>query len=797
MILLRYLISLLGLCSILLCSPFAQAQKGPQLGYMYPPVLKAGQANQVQLGGYDFTPDLHWFFYHPGVTVCEASSPGEYQITPPPYWTGPRMSVASPMIAREVKAIVQVSPDSPTGLGYFQVANANGISQTSAYLVREGEEVEELRWRDDVQYLTSIPIGVSGRLRRLTEVDRYRFQAVKDGLVHIVLHARRLGSNFNAMLKVENAQGECLVDVADTLGTDCHVVFPVRNESEYTISIHDADFRGDASFVYHLSIDDRPVIERCFPDTLTPGVRNEVECYGWGIVSGARKLESTRIFIDVPADYIGNEWQESIATAFGTVALKVPVGQRNVPRVELAVGEKVTGAFALSNHFRPAVKEHRYGWKALGGIEWQIDLQSILFGSNLDLELQLLDASGKLVASSEDVVGSTDPMLKYRTDTDTELTLVIKRLLTCEEEELNRYFLYVRPVEIGFRLTMEQALPVALGGKREWIIKAERQGGHDAEIVLEVSGLPEGVTLQGEKKIDSGKNEVKWILDVASTSKVVAAPLRVAGEAMIEGEKQRREAVAKVGRGLAPLKLSQMQVQEALLAMTMEPPFEILLLDKTRQRDTPRGATCVVEMDIVRKPGYEGEILVEMAAQQSRYLCGSYGLNARAAPGVKRIEYGAWMSEWLGTEYTMRMATHGVAQVADPQGNMRYLVKGTDAPVTMIMEGALLKVSTESSIVPAKLGESVVLPVRISRSPKLVGAVTVQLDWPSELRDLCQASTISLSETEIAGELTLDIPNDPRLTGQWRISVRANGQTGQWPVQAFGEIELRVGSQRL
>ena len=142
----------------------------------------------------------------------------------------------------------------------------------------------------------------------------------------------------------------------------------------------------------------------------------------------------------------------------------------------------------------------------------------------------------------------------------------------------------------------------------------------------------------------------------------------------------------------------------------------------------------------------------------------------------------------------MRMATHGVAQVADPQGNLRYLVKGTDAPVTMIMEGALLKVSTESSIVPAKLGESVVLPVRISRSPKLVGEVTVQLEWPSELRDLCQASTITLSETEVAGELMLHIPNDPRLTGQWRISVRASSQTGQWPVQAFGEIELRIGS---
>jgi hypothetical protein len=198
-------------------------------------------------------------------------------------------------------------------------------------------------------------------------------------------------------------------------------------------------------------------------------------------------------------------------------------------------------------------------------------------------------------------------------------------------------------------------------------------------------------------------------------------------------------------------------------------------------------------MDVIRKGGYEGEILLEMAAQQSRYLCGSYGLSVKAPPGAKRIEYGAWMSEWLGTEYTMRMATHGVGQVADPQGNMRYLVKATDAPVTMIMEGALLKVSSERTIVSAKLGEHVVLPVKISRSPKLTEAVTVQLDLPSEIRDLCKTTTLTLNATEGAGELTIDIPNEFRLKGPWHFFIRAVGTSSGWPVQAFSEIELRVG----
>lgn len=770
----------------------AVAQKAPQLGYMFPPVLKVGETNEVQLGGYDLTPDLQWFFYQSGIALKQSTVPGEFLITPPPYWNGPRMSVASPLIAREVSATIEVGSDVPSGLGYFQTANANGISQTAPYLVSRGVEVTEKRWRDDVQELESIPAGVSGRLRRLTEVDRYRFRATKDGLVQIDLHARRLGSNFNAMLTVEDEQGVRLVDVADTLGTDLQVVFPVKRDSHYTLSLHDADFRGDASFVYHLAIDDQPKAVRCFPSSITRGARTEVDVYGWGLASGKARIESVRRSIDVPADASGDVWLERFESAAGSVEVTMPIATTAVSRVDVAPGNEVSGAFELTNVFQTPEKEQRYRWKVSAGTTWQVESQAILFGSALDLELQLLDAMGKVVASSEDSLGTTDPLLRHRSAQDTELTLVVRRLTQCDEPEANRYFLSVRPQASDFRLTLEQALPVAVSGKREWIIKAERLGGHDAEIALDVAGLSEGVTLQGEKKIASGQNEVKWTLEVAPNVKVTAASLSVTGESIIEGKVERREALATISKSLAPLKFADMHVNRALLAITLTPPFDIFLLDKTRQRDTPRGATCVAEMDVVRKEGFDGEVLIEMAAQQSRYLCGSYGLSVKVPAGVKRIEYGAWMSEWLGTEYTMRMATHGVAQVADPQGYLRYVVKATDAPVTMIMEGALLKLAPERTIVTARLGERIVLPIKISRSPKFAEAVEVDFDLPAELRDLCQTSKLTLDASEVSGELTLELPNDSRLVGTWKIPLRAVGQTKHWPIQAFSEIELRV-----
>lgn len=770
----------------------AYAQKAPQLGYMYPPVLKTGATNEVQLGGYDFTPDMQWFFYGEGIELLQASSPGEYIITPPPYWTGPRLSLGNPLIAREVTAKIQVAETSPTGLRYFQAANANGIAQTAAYLLRAGNEVVESRWRDEPQDLGVVPVGISGRLSRLTEVDRYCFTAQHDGLVFVELHARRLGGNFNAILKVEDNQQRCLVDVSDTLGTDCRFVFPAQKGVPYKLSLHDADFRGDASYVYHLAIEDRPIIERCYPAKIAPGKRAEIEFIGWGLASGAAKLESLKQMIEVPSDCAAPAWKQTIDTALGRAEIEIPISQQPEPLIHASPGDAMEGSFVVSKIFNSSEKEHRYRWKVPAMTSWELELETLRFGSDLDLELSVLDSMGKVLAASEDSAGTMDPAIVYTSNSDAEVTLVIRRFTSAEEELANRYVLQVRPQVCDFSLTMEQAIPVVVGGKKEWNIKAERRGGHDAEITLDIFGVPEGVSIQGEKKIAAGKNEVKLTFEVTPTAKVAAVPLRVSGESNVEGQVVRRDAFATASKVIAPLKLEHKQISAALMGITMSPPFDIFLLDKTRQRDTPRGATCVAEMDIVRKDGFEGEIVLEMAAQQSRYLCGSYGLSVKVPPGVKRVEYGAWMSEWLGTEYTMRMATHGVAQVADPQGNLRYLIKATDAPITMIMEGAILKVASEPTILRAKLGERVAMPVKISRSPKLAEVVSVRVDIPSEIRALCQGAEVRLAANESETELIVQLPDDPRLLGHWQIPIRAMSHLSGWPVQAFCQIELRV-----
>ena len=60
----------------------------PKLGYVFPPVVKAGQTTEVQLGGYDFTSDMQFFVHDERLKVTASGAPGEFFVPEPPYWFG-------------------------------------------------------------------------------------------------------------------------------------------------------------------------------------------------------------------------------------------------------------------------------------------------------------------------------------------------------------------------------------------------------------------------------------------------------------------------------------------------------------------------------------------------------------------------------------------------------------------------------------------------------------------------------------------------------------------------------------
>lgn len=792
---------LIALLACLLGTPLrGQAQKPPGVGYVFPPVVRAGETAEVVLGGFDWTDDLDWFVHRGDVHLEPPGPLGDYLITPPPYWTGPRASIPALPIAREVAARIRVDVGAAAGLVRWQVANANGASPTAVFLVSSDQEIVETRSRDLPQRLPELPVSVSGRLGRLAEEDRYEFSVPQDGLVTIDLLARRLGARFHGQIEVLDHSGRVIADFADTQGLDGALTFAAKGGELYTARLHDVDFRGDRSFIYRLALKVSPRVITTLPARGRRGETLEVEFVGYGLATGAAVLESVRQTVQFSSEPAASVHRHRLSTPAGAVEVEIPVG--DLPEVAAALPAAssdralpIVPPLGMTVRASPGEEDLRFDWESTEKQAWTVAVQSQEIGSPLDFSLRVLGPNGALLAESDDQPGTLDPQVQFTSPKGGRYTAVL-HCLTPRSGRLDETFrIEVRPQSPGFTLGIPQTVAVPLGGKAGLKVTIERTGGFTGPIAITAEGLPRGTQPAGDWTIPEGKGEATLSLEAAADADVTAARIRITGTADIGGKPIAQEAVARGDGPLGFVAGDPPPTLPLLLAVAMEPPFEIKVVDRERQREVHRGTTYPAELEIHRREGFTGAMQIAMSAQQDRDRQGVRGpLLSVAAPesaGPQPILYPCTMPEWLSTELTRRIVVHGVAGVPDPKGRIRYLTRAGDARITMIMEGALLKLTAGSEPAVLSPGGSSELPFSVSRSIKLPLATTVELVLPPELKGLIEAAPVVIEPGQEAGRIALRTTNDPRLNGVWTLELRATAmQEDRWPVVSSATLRL-------
>jgi type 1 fimbria pilin len=775
----------------------AVAQKPPGLGYVYPPVVRAGESAAVDLGGYDFTIDMQWFPHDDRVQLQHSGPPGDYLVPPPPFWFGPRTSLPAMPIPREVAGTITVPADMPEGLVRWQVANANGASETAVFHVSRGHEITEHRSRDLPQRLDTLPVAVSGRLSRLTEVDRYELQVDQDQLVTVDLMARRLGSDFNGVLQVRNAAGTLIADFVDTSGIDGRLSFMANAGTLYTVSVNDLDFRGDRAYVYRLALSTGPRVLGMLPAMAQRGTSVPLEFFGIGLTSGTNVLESVRETVAITGESTQSTQTHLLKTPAGEIPVEIPLSslsetvRTEAEATTTSQAQPASGPGAVTGRFTGASQTHSYSWPVMMGERWALEVQARALLSDVDVALEVLDGEGKPVADNDDGLVNSDATLQFQAATSGIFTAVVRAMSVSENAANTTYRLQLLRETPDFSLSVPQIVSLPLGGKAEVNIKASRMGGFDGDIVLKAASLPEGVTATGDWIIPAGKAEAKVTLESAKDAAVVATAIRILGTSMIEGTEVSRTALAPAAGVLNPLRAADRDIPQVLLAMTMPAPIEVLVVDKERQRDVHRGTTYLAELDLERKDGFTGEIRIEMTARQDRQRMGTRGPVLTVPAGENKAWYPVFLPEWLPTDLTRRIIVHGVVAVPDPKGTIRYLTKPGNARITMIMEGALLKLTAANNDSVNRIGSVIEIPVTISRSPKLPLPVTVSLNVPDEAQGFLKAEPVTLAADQNTGVLRIETQADDKLVGEWSLTLTATAlQDNQWPV--VSQTDIRV-----
>jgi len=768
--------------------PCARAQKAPEVGYIFPAGGKAGTTVDVQLGGYDWTPDMEFFVHDKRTQLIPTGPPGPILIPPPPYWFGAKGRIAALPLAREVPARLVIPADLPGGPLPWQAANANGCTAAGVFILGTGREVVEDEGRTGPQPLARLPVTVSGRLLKNEEVDCYRFTAPRDGPITCELMARRLGAKFLAVMAVRDSNGQVMADVAGTGGTDPSLTFAAKANLQYVLSIHDADFGGDRSYVYRLTITDGPRVLGTLPAAGRRGETREVEFVGIGVASGGAKLESLKRTIAFPAT--GNTLDYRLETRWGT-APAFSILLSDLPEIVGARKGASAGAVGITGILDRFDSEdrHVFAWKK--GDVWSLALEARRIGSPLDVVLTVLGSDGKEQARCDDLPETTDAGLDFSVPADGTYHVVVADMAGKSGSRAAIYRLVVRQPPRDFVLQLAtQRVHVPLGGKVDLGVKAVRGGGFQGPIALTVSGLPEGIRAPAQLILPAGQNDVILPLQAEKDASAAAGIVTVVGTALIDGKAVARSALAPAIVNRAPRSPDENRLPALLVASTRKPLFKGRPVDQDTGRKVPRGSTFPAEVIVERLNGFQGEIVLQMAAQQVYQVQGITGAEVIVPRGVTQTVYPCYMPEWLETTRTSRMGMIGVAKVADPKGRIRYQANEITGFITMTMEGALLKVSAMDHDLAVPAGQPFQVHLKIFRLAKLVEPARLELRLPDELAGKLQAEPIIASPGK--EEAVFRITPTAGLIGAHTFTIRATAlQNGKY--QAVSEARVSVG----
>jgi len=704
--------------SLLLAGRSAEGQQqAPSIGYMYPPGGRAGSTVEVVLGGYDWTPDTQVFVHDPQMRLEVVGDPGPVIVPEPPYWFEKKARRSAFLMPREIPAVLTIPAEVKPGVYRWQAANANGATATGRFIVSGWQEMQEHTDRREPQDLTVFPSIVSGQIRKIEEVDRYRIIAPKPGPVTLQVVTASIGSPLNAVVEVREASGRMVAEESDTEGKDLCLTFVANSEQPYIVSIYDLDFRGNRAFVYRLATTLRPHVVTSIPAVGNPGTSRDVEFIGYGISTGEARLESLVRHIDFPrVDLPGGadtSWTGEIETPTGctaSVALRlteipevVEPSSSDLPARTLTVPSAVTGI--LEDRFGV----DRYWIRGTKGDSLAIEASSQTCGSELDLVLSVRSEEGQEIMRADDLSGSTDASFEWSVPEDGLYELTVSDISGRSGNRAATYRLAVCRATPGFTLSAPEFVNLPIGDKATLEIKAARSGGFAGSILLDVEGLPPGVAVSEPIEIPADKSDVKLELTSSADSSSAAQVLRVKARAEIGGQ--------WIHQAVPPI----------VLAMLLKPPFSI---DAEGQDDVtkwPRGSTFPAPILVERIQGFDDEIVLEMAARQGRHRQGIRGPELKVAADAKRVLYPIFLPQWLETTRTSRMVVNGVARIADPTGKLRFVSSKMKTRIGFLPTGALLTLDCQQPEIDVLAGGSFTIPLTLSRARDLQGTAVVEL----------------------------------------------------------------------
>lgn len=781
--------------ALLLSQQEVWAQLAPGgVGYAFPAGGKAGTKIEVKLGGQDWTPDTEFFVGDKRVKLELLSAPGPVLMHEPPFWFDIKSYSNDPSLPREISARFTLPEGMPPGPVHWRVANANGAGNGGIFMVGNTPEILEDESLRTPQQLPEFPVTVSGRLKRIEEVDRYQFKAKKSGIITCDLFARRLGSDFNGVIEVHDQNNRKVAEIFDTEGTDPALAFAVEKDITYTVAIRDVDYRGYRSFTYRLMMDSGPRILAAIPAAGKRGQKQSIEFIGIGVATGKAKIESIKKEVMFPSDEKLSSFSYKVETPFGnSQSFSLPLSNFD----EKTLGtELLTVPGAVTGRLTESKKSDTYTFKGKKGELWTISCDTGKISPNLDITISVIGPDGKELASKDDSSPSIDPELPITLPADGDYKIIVRDLSGKTKTPASVYRMVIDKTKTNFNLRTVPSASVPIGGTLALAITITREAGFKEPVTLTFANLPEGVSVPANLIILPTVASLNVTLTCTKDAPASAILAKITGTAKVGDQTITNTALAPLKGDLAARNLDSNLTEGILVATAIKPPFKIKPVVADGGIRVHRGATYLPEIIIERTEGFKGEITLDMAGTQQRHRQGIRGPVVVVAPEVKKLSYPVFLPEWLETTRTSRIGLVAIAQIPDPKGKIRYVQAAMDGQITMSIEGAMLKLLHPSEELVVPIGAPFELTLKLARSNKLKEPVNLELIIPDEIKGLVTFSPVIWPTNSDTLKIKVATKPEAKMVGLWVLTAKVTTQFEKHPVVSETGIEVEFLSDK-
>lgn len=540
-------------------SAHAQQLPIPQLKSVFPCGVQRGKSVEVELSGNNLDETKKLYFSQPGITAELLSNPA----------TGaPRFKVTA-------------APDVPVGVHDVRSIGKLGISNPRAFVIGDGEEVNEKEPNDLRDKANRIPFNgvINGQVNPAEDIDWFVFAAKKGQRVLIECQAWRIDSRLDGILTLYSSEGKELATSQDEnirdQKRDPFIDFDVPADGDYYLKFSDFMYNGTPENFYRLSVGTKPYIDFLSPTGAKPGTTAEIALYGRNLPGGektdvqvnGRPLERIVQKIEVPGDKAATTslrftellrppasrvdgMEVRVTGEAGTsnarllVFSDTPEQLETEPNNTIAEANRVTVPCAVTGQFSAPKDVDHFVFGARKGEQFVIEVESERINSPADPDMEISESDGKVIQSTQDAnenigqlrftTSTRDIVYNFTAPKDADFTLRLEHVyqqvqggaqyqyrLTIQRQPLPDFRLICAPVH-DIHIDTHA---VYQGGRQRLDVLVWRINGHDDPIIVEARNLPPGVTAE---PITIGPG-MKW-----GTLVVTAAPDAPIGEGEIE-----------------------------------------------------------------------------------------------------------------------------------------------------------------------------------------------------------------------------------------------------------------------